>query len=235
MPATAMVLAAGLGLRMRPLTERLPKPLIEVDGRTLIDRILDHLAAAGVADAVVNVHHLAAQMRQHLAARQRPRIAISDESERLLETGGGIVKALPLLGPAPFLAVNGDVLWFDGTQPSLGDLAGFWREDRMDALLLLHPTVSAVGYDGAGDYLMDQQGRLARRRQGVAPFLFAGIQILSPRLFEGLKPEPFSLNRVYDRAEAEGRLYGVRHLGRWMHVGTPASIAEAEQAIAAAA
>ena len=230
-----MVLAAGLGLRMRPLTERLPKPLIEVAGRALLDRILDHLAAAGVDTVVINVHHLAALMRAHLAARERPRIVISDETTQLLETGGGVAKALPLLGAEPFLAVNGDVLWFDGTQPTLRDLARFWRPDQMDALLLLQPTVSAIGYDGVGDYRMDQAGRLTRRRDGVAPFLFAGLQILSPALFEGLAPEPFSLNRVYDRAEAQGRLYGVRHLGRWMHVGTPESIAEAERAIARAA
>ena len=230
-PATAMVLAAGLGTRMRPLTDRRPKPLIEVAGRSMLDRILDHLDAAGVGMAVINLHHLGAQIRDHLATRKRPRILLSDETDRLLETGGGVCRALPLLGPEPFFVLNGDVLWQDGVRPTLIDLAAFWRDGEMDALLLMHPTGTALGYDGLGDFLMDQHGRLTRRTVGVAPFLFAGIQILHPRLFAGCTPEPFSLNRLYDRAAAQGRLYGARHLGGWMHIGTPASLAEAEHVL----
>jgi len=230
-PAAAMVLAAGLGTRMRPLTATRPKPLIEVGGRSMLDRILDHLAAAGVKTAVVNLHHLGEQIRAHLATRERPHILLSDETDRLLETGGGVCRALPLLGPEPFFALNGDVVWQDGPVPTLRDLAAFWRDDAMDALLLMHPTGTAVGYDGLGDFLMDQHGRLIRRTVGVAPFLFAGIQILHPRLLAGCVAEPFSLNRLYDRAAANGRLYGVRHLGRWMHIGTPAGLAEAELAL----
>lgn len=230
-PTSAMVLAAGLGLRMRPLTSERPKPLIQVGGRALVDRILDHLAAAGVETAVVNVHHLADQVRAHLAPRLRPRIVISDETDQLLETGGGVTKALPLLGPAPFLVLNGDVLWQDAMTPTLTDLARFWRDEAMDALLLMQPTVAALGYDGLGDFFMDPVGRLTRRRIGVAPFLFGGIQILHPRLFAGCRAERFSLNRLYDRAAEAGRLFGARHLGRWMHVGTPADLAAAEQAL----
>jgi len=227
-----MVLATGLGLRMRPLTLERPKPLVEVGGRALIDRILDHLAAAGVATAVVNVHHLADKLRAHLVRRMQPRIVLSDETGELLETGGGVTKALPLLGPAPFLVLNGDVLWQDAGIPTLIDLAGSWRDEAMDALLLMQPTATALGYDGLGDFFMDSTGRLARRKIGVAPFLFAGIQMLHPRLFAGCRIERFSLNRLYDRAAENGRLYGARHLGRWMHVGTPADLAAAELALA---
>jgi N-acetyl-alpha-D-muramate 1-phosphate uridylyltransferase len=231
MPTHSMVLAAGLGRRMRPLTDTLPKPMIEVGGRRLIDRILDQLAAVGVRTVAVNLHHLGDLLRAHLAGRRAPRIVLSDERERLLETGGGVTKALPLLGSEPFFVLNGDVLWQDGTTPTLVDLAHFWRDAAMDALLLMHPTATALGYDGPGDFHMDGRGRLERRDHGVAPLLFAGIQILHPRLFRECTPEPFSLNRLYDRAAAQGRLFGVRHLGRWMHVGTPGDLAAAEQAL----
>jgi MurNAc alpha-1-phosphate uridylyltransferase len=230
-PTHAMVLAAGLGKRMRPLTNTLPKPMIEVGGRRLIDRILDQLSAAGVQTAVVNLHHLGDLLRDHLGGRRMPRIMLSDERDRLLETGGGVTKALPLLGSKPFFVLNGDVLWHDGTTPTLVDLAHFWRDATMDALLLMHPTATALGYDGLGDFHMDGHGRLERRSHGVAPLLFAGIQILHPRLFDGCMPEPFSLNLLYDRAAAQGRLFGVRHLGRWMHVGTPGDLAAAERAL----
>jgi MurNAc alpha-1-phosphate uridylyltransferase len=230
-PTHAMVLAAGLGKRMRPLTDGMPKPLIVAGGRPLIERILDHLEAAGVATVVVNLHYRGEQLRAHLEGRQRPRIVFSEETERLLETGGGVTLALPKLGPDPFLVLNGDVLWQDGVTPTLADLARYWRDDAMDALLLLHPIHSALGYSGMGDFLMRSDGRLERRSVGVAPFLFAGIQILHPRLFAGCTPEPFSLNRLYDRAAEHGRLYGVHHLGRWMHIGTPTDLAEAERAL----
>ena len=211
---------------MRPLTERQPKALIRVLGTPLIDRILDNLAAAGVAEAVVNLHHLGARLRTHLAGRAAPRIRFSEE-ETLLETGGGVTKALPLLGENPFYAINGDVLWLDGSIPALIRLADSWAPERMDALLLLHPIVTAYGYDGPGDFAMDPQGRLSYRRQ-AAPFVFAGLQILSPKVFAGRQAEPCKLLDIYlDLAQA-GRLYGERHRGAWFHVGTPADLKTTE-------
>lgn len=227
-PKRAMVLAAGLGTRMRPLTETLPKPLIEVAGKALIDHALDSLERAGVEEAVVNLHHFGDMIRAHLAPRRRPAIAFSDESETLLDTGGGVAKALERLGPDPFLAINGDILWLDGAGDTLARLGERWNDAEMDALLLLQPTVSAVGYDGQGDYRMDAEGRVRRRgEQAITPFLFAGVQVLHPRLFDGAPEGPFSLNLLWDRAERAGRLYGLRHEGSWAHVGTPEAIAEA--------
>lgn len=227
-PKRAMVLAAGLGTRMRPLTETRPKPLIEVAGKALIDHALDSLERAGVEEAVVNLHHFGDMIRAHLAPRRRPAIAFSDESETLLETGGGVAKALERLGPDPFLVVNGDILWLDGAANTLARLGERWMDGRMDALLLLQPTVGALGYAGRGDYDMDAEGLAFRRvEQTIAPFLFAGVQILHPRLFEGAPEGPFSLNLLWDRAERAGRLFGLRHEGPWAHVGTPEAIAEA--------
>ena len=227
-PDRAMVLAAGLGLRMRPLTLERPKPLIPVSGKPMLDRVLDCLAEAGVAVAVVNAHYLGAMIEEHLKGRSRPRIQISHEAD-LLETGGGVKQALPLLGDRPFFVVNGDIVWRDGKAPALERLAEAWRGDRMDILLLLHPTASAVGYEGRGDFVMDQLGQLRRRREReVAPFIFAGLQILSPRVFAGTPDGAFSLNLVYDRAIAAGRLHGLRHDGEWYHVGTPEDLALAE-------
>lgn len=227
-PKRAMVLAAGLGTRMRPLTETLPKPLIEVAGKALIDHALDGLERAGVEEAVVNLHHLGHQVRAHLAGRRCPAIAFSDESAALLDTGGGVAKALERLGPGPFLVVNGDILWLDGAGDTLARLGERWRDAGMDALLLLQPTVGALGYDGQGDYGMDAEGRACRRGEhAIAPFLFAGVQMLHPRLFDGAPEGPFSLNLLWDRAERAGRLYGLRHEGPWAHVGTPEAIAEA--------
>lgn len=234
MPRRAMVLAAGLGLRMRPLTETRPKPLVEVAGRSLLDRVLDHLEAAGIGDVVVNAHYLAGQIEAHVAARAPGplRIAVSVETERL-ETGGGVAKALPLLGDDPFFVVNGDVLWLDGQRPTLMDLAETWDETAMDALLLLHPTATAFGYDGEGDFVIGADGRLARRSDGApAPYLFAGIQILSPNVWTVLPAPPFSLNWIYDRAAAAGRLFGLVHTGSWFHVGTPKDLALAERELA---
>jgi len=224
-----MVLAAGLGLGMRPLTESRPKPLIEVAGKTLLDRTLDRLAEAGVERAVVNLHYLGDMIRRHLAPRRAPEVVFSDESEALLETGGGIARALELLGPEPFLALNGDVVWLDGVRNTLELLGGRWDDQTTDALLLAQPTVGAVGYEGRGDYFMAPDGRLRRRRDvEMAPFLFAGIQILHPRLFDGAPAGGFSLNLLYDRAEDAGRLFGQRHEGLWAHVGSPQALAEAE-------
>ena len=195
-----MVLAAGLGLRMRPITERIPKPLVPVAGRPLLDRALDHYAAAGIAEAVVNTHHLADQIAAHVKTRSRPGILLSHEPE-LLETGGGVLNALPLLGDAPFFAANSDALWLNGPLPALVRLARAWNGAIMDALLLVSVIPGTLGYEGRGDFFMDAIGRLRRRAErDVAPFLFTGVQILHPRLFEGEAPGKFSLNRVYDKA-----------------------------------
>ncbi len=227
-PKTAMVLAAGLGTRMGPLTEETPKPLLKVGGRALLDHLLDRLATAGIETAVVNVHYLAAKIEQHLASRGTPAIAFSHEEERL-ETGGGIARALPLLGPDPFFAVNADILWLNGPGSALDRLSAAWSDGQMDGLLLLHSTVEAYGYDGGGDFLIDPAGILQRRpEREVVPYLFTGVQILHPRLFAEAPEGAFSLNLLYDRAMARGRLHGIVHDGEWFHVGTPAGLAEAE-------
>jgi MurNAc alpha-1-phosphate uridylyltransferase len=231
-PERAMVLAAGMGQRMRPLTERLPKPLVTVGGRPLIDHVLDRLADAGVSTAVVNLHHFADQLEDHLRNRRRPRIQLSDERELLLETGGGIVKALPMLGDQPFFLVNSDTIWAEGPRPNLDSLAAHFDPLRMDGLLLLAPTATSIGYEGRGDYAMTPAGLLHRRgEREVVPFVYAGAAILSPALFHGAPAGPFSLVRLFDRAEQAGRLAGLRLDGTWMHVGTPDAVAKAEAAI----
>ncbi len=231
-PSHAMILAAGLGLRMRPLTLTLPKPLISVAGRCMLDRVLDHLDQVGVADKVVNAHWLGEAIHRHLAGR--PGIAISDEAV-LLETGGGVAQALPQLGEAAFYVCNADIVWQNGSEPALARLAAAWDDQRMDALLLLQSTATAFGYAGSGDFLLDADGRARRRpAAGVSPLLFAGVQILHPRLFAGCTVTPFSLNRLYDRAAAAGRLCGLVHDGAWYHIGTPAALAEAEKIISLA-
>ncbi len=228
----AMVLAAGLGTRLRPITNTTPKPLVPVAGRTMLDRVMDHLDRQGVPNRVVNMHWLADKVRAHLQGR--PGITLSDESGQLLETGGGVAKALHLLGTGPFLVANSDIIWTDGpTQPALARLAQAWDGERMDALLLLAPTATAFGYDGQGDFAADAQGRLRRRREGeVLPTLFAGVQILHPRLFDGAPSGAFSLNWCYDRALTAGRLFGLVHDGGWYHVGTPEALHEANQLLA---
>lgn len=224
-PTRAMVLAAGLGLRMRPITEHTPKPMVEVAGRTMLDRALDHLAAAGVTDIVVNTHWLAHRIEQHLAGR--PGITLSHE-DILLETGGGVAKALPHLGQQPFYVVNSDIIWTDGAVPALTRLAHAWH-DGLDALLLMQRTAGAVGYEGPGDFFLDAQGIPRRRRdREVAPLLFSGVQMLHPRLFEGCPSGKFSLNVLYDRANELGRLAGIVHDGNWYHVGTPDALPEVE-------
>lgn len=233
-PRRGMVLAAGLGLRMRPLTDALPKPLVPVAGKPLIDHVLDRLDAAGVTDVVVNVHHLAERLEGHLAQRTRPRIAISDERAALLDSGGGVKQALPLLGPEPFFVHNADSIWIEGVGRNLVRLAEAWDDALMDGVLLLAPVVASSGYKGAGDFMLSPDGRLRRRQEReVAPFVFAGVSILHPRLFEDTPDGPFSLNRPWDAAIARGRLHGVRLQGRWMHVGDPAAIGEAEHWLAA--
>lgn len=224
-----MVLAAGMGTRMRPLTDLVPKPLVRLAGRPLIDHVLDRLAAAGVTRAVVNVHHHADMLAAHLAGRTSPAIVVSDERDALLDTGGGVLRALPLLGPEPFIVHNSDSVWAEGVGSNIERLMAAWEPERMDALMLLATPSKSLGYDGRGDFLMDADGRLKRRPQGlVAPFAFAGVSIMHPRLMEGAEPGRFSLNAPWDRAIERGRLYGVRMEGTWMHVGTPQALAEAE-------
>lgn len=233
-PKTAMVLAAGLGTRMRPLTERRPKPLVEVAGRALIDHALDRLAEAGVERAVVNVHHFAEQIERHVASRKKPQITISDERGLLLGTGGGVRKALPALGDEAFFHINSDTLWIDGVKPNLARLAETFDPASMDALLLLAPTTGSIGYVGRGDFTMAPDGRLrGRAERTVAPFVYAGAAILSRRLFDSASEGEFSLTDLFDRAAEQGRLHGLRLEGLWMHVGTPDAIALAENAIRA--
>jgi MurNAc alpha-1-phosphate uridylyltransferase len=215
-----MVLAAGRGTRLRPVTDHLPKPLVEIAGRTLLDRALDRLAGAGVERAVVNLHYRAEMIATRLAGRDRPRIELSRE-ESLLETGGGVKRALTLLDDS-FFVVNGDILWLDGFVGALNRLARAFEAKAVDAVLLLQRTTTAIGYDGVGDYFLDPLG--APRRRGereVAPYIFAGIQILHRRLFAGTDDTVFSLKRLYDRAEDAGRLAAIVHDGEWFHVGTP--------------
>jgi MurNAc alpha-1-phosphate uridylyltransferase len=233
-PRRAMVLAAGMGTRMRPLTDTMPKPLVKVAGRPLLDHVLDRLNDAGVERAVVNVHHFADQIIAHLKARKAPQIVISDERGLLLDTGGGVVKAMPELGDAPFYHLNADTIWIDGVQPNLARLAATFDPATMDALLLLAPIAGSIGYHGRGDFNMASDGRLkARPEREVAPFVYAGAAILSPALFKGAPQGKFSLTTLFMRAAAAGRLSGLRLEGLWMHVGTPEAIGEAEAAIKA--
>ena len=231
-PKTAMILGAGLGNRLRPLTDHLPKPLLQFAGRTVIDHALDKLAAAGIERVVVNVHHKAAMLRGHLVSRESPAIAISDESDLLLDTGGGVANALSLLGAEPFFVVNGDTLWFDAGPDSLAVMIREFDPARMDALLMLHPTINATGYAGVGDFNMEPDGMLVRRPEHeVAPFVFAGVQILSPTLFEGCPAGPFSLNLLYDKAAENGRLFGIRQDGDWMNLNTMEGLVATAQAL----
>jgi N-acetyl-alpha-D-muramate 1-phosphate uridylyltransferase len=219
-PKSAMVLAAGLGTRLRPVTDHLPKPLVEIAGKPLLDHAIDRLAAAGVERVVVNLHYKGEMIAARLAERQHPKIELSRE-ETLLETGGGVKHALRLLDDA-FFVVNSDILWLDGLIPALGRLASAFNAKKMDAVLLLQRTISAIGYDGRGDYFLDPLGRPRRRgEREVAPYIFAGIQILHRRLFAGIDDTVFSSKRLYDRAEDGGRLGAIVHDGEWFHVGTP--------------
>ena len=227
-----MVLAAGLGTRMRAFNGQLPKPLVKVGGKALIDYVLDRLAAQGIERAVVNVHHLADQLERHLAGRKRPKIVISDERRELLGTGGGVVKALPQLGDGPFFHVNSDTIWIDGVKPNLARLADTFDDASMDALLLLAPAASSIGYSGRGDFSMAADGRLTRRSEHeVVPFVYAGAAILTPAFFAGVGPEPSSMSPLFDRAAESGRLHGLRLDGIWMHVGTPDAVQAAEDAL----
>jgi len=230
-PTKAMVLAAGLGSRMRPLTDHTPKPLVKVAGRPLLDHVLDKLAEAGAGEAVVNVHYLPDQIIEHVAARTRPRIIISDERDRVLGTGGGVVRALPHLGSAPFFHVNSDTMWIDGVRSNLARLAEAFDPARMDILLLMAPTASSIGYTGRGDYAMLPDGALRKRRENhVVPFVYAGAAIMSPAIFAQAPAGAFSLTKMFDCANEQERLFGLRLDGLWMHVGTPDAVAAAEEA-----
>jgi len=228
-----MVLAAGLGTRMRPLTHHVPKPLVKVRGKALIDHVIDRLAQAGVELVVVNVHHHAALLKDHLTKRKDVEVRISDESDRVLGSGGGIFKALPFFDGEPFFVHNADSIWVEGYGQALARMIARWNPGEMDALLLVASLVNAIGYEGAGDFLMDADGRLSRvPEQRLSPFAFPGVQIVHPRFFEGCSEGDFSVNPLWDRAIARGRLYGMRLEGVWMHVGTPDALAQTEEYLA---
>ncbi len=232
---TAMVMAAGLGTRMRPLTNDRPKALVEVAGRTLVDHMLDRLAAAGVTRAIVNVHHFADALESRLKTRTQPEILISDERAQLLETGGALVKARSMLGTDPIFVANSDSIWLDppGGAGALGPLLAAWDAARMDALLLLAPLAKCTGFPGAGDFHRAGDGALRRPAPGEgAPFAYMGVQIFHPRLIDGFSEEPFSLNKMWDRALPQGRVCGVVYDGLWMHVGDPSGRDEAEARLA---
>jgi MurNAc alpha-1-phosphate uridylyltransferase len=232
-PHTAMIMAAGLGKRMRPLTATRPKPLIEVGGKALLDHVLDRLRVAGVTKVVVNVHYLADALEAHLTSRAHGlEVVISDERKLLMETGGGLLKAAPLIDSDPFLALNSDNLWIDGPADTIKLLASQWDDQKMDALLLLVPQARALGHKGMGDFHMDRAGRIRRReRSHVAPFVFTGIQMVSKRLLRDAPDGPFSTNLLWDRAIDEGRAFGAVHQGLWFDVGTPQSIPMTEAAL----
>lgn len=227
----AMVLAAGLGTRMRPITERIPKPLVEVAGRTLIDRALDLLVHAGVRLAVVNVHYLADQLIAHLQDRHDIEVVISDEREELLDSAGGVIHALPHLGGEPFYVLNADTFWLDGPEPELGRLASAWDPQEMDILLMLVDRARAHGHAGMGDFWLNADRRLTRATGVEAAPIYAGAAIVHPRIFAGSRAGRASLNRYFDSAISSGRLCGMLMQGQWITVGTPEAIAEAEEAI----
>ncbi|MHA6317560.1 nucleotidyltransferase family protein [Altererythrobacter sp. CAU 1778] len=228
---TAMVMAAGMGKRMRPLTATQPKPLVRVAGKPLIDHALDRLAEAGVAKAVVNVHYLADALEAHVAGRKTPQIVISDERGELLETGGGMVRAQQHL-PDPFFCLNSDNIWLDGPRNAFADLSHAWDADQMDALLLVVPHTGAHNFRGKGDFHLDAAGRVTRRRSGrIAPFIYSGIQLVSHRLLRDAPEGPFSTNVLWSRAIEEGRLFGIGFTGQWFEVGTPDAIRPTEAAL----
>ncbi len=225
----AMVLAAGFGTRMRPLTDHIPKPLVTLAGRTLLDHVLDRIAEAGIERAVVNVHHFADQIEAHLKSRTEPKITLSDERGAILETGGGVKKVLPQFGGRPFLVHNSDSVWIEGANANLRLLMNAWAPAKMSALLLLARRDSSLGYEARGDFHLDALGRLKRKGAGEeAPYVYAGVAILKPQLFDGIAERAFSLNMIFDRAISENGLYGAVLDGTWMHVGTPEALIEAE-------
>ena len=233
-PTTAMVLAAGIGTRMRPLTDDRPKALVEVGGCALIDHMLDRLADAGVTRAVVNVHAFADRLEAHLTGRRKPRLFVSDERACVLETGGGLKQARPLLGEAPIFVANIDSVWIEQGEPALAALGRAFDPERMDACLLLTPTGRALGFDGVGDFSMDDAGRLAFRTPGAgAPYAYIGVHITKPQVVDGEPLAPFSLTRIWRRLAHQGRLGGVILDGEWMHVGDPQARDAAEARLTA--
>jgi MurNAc alpha-1-phosphate uridylyltransferase len=233
---TAMVLAAGLGTRMAPLNNGLPKPLVQLGGRALIDHVLDRHVEAGIARAVVNVHHKADLIEAHLRGRHAPRIEISDERGRLLDTGGGVKRAVPRLGSGPFLIHNSDSVWIEGVGSNLTRLFEAWNDHSMDCLMLLAVASESLGYQGRGDFAFEADGRIRRRvEQEIVPFAFTGVSLAHPRLLDGSPDGAFSLNLSWDRAIEAGRAFGLRMEGTWMHVGTPDALAQAGQRLARAA
>lgn len=227
-PARAMILAAGRGVRMRPITDKTPKPMIKIDGRPLLTHALERLEAIGVTDVVINTHHLADKIERHYKGYGGAALRFSRE-ENLLETGGGVKKALGMLGADPFFVINADAFWLNGPTDALGRLAAQWTPAKMDGLLMLHSTVDAYGYDGHGDFQCEADGRITRRaEQELAPWLFTGVQILDPAALTGAPEGAFSLNWVYDRALEAERLFGMVHDGEWFHIGTPDGLGEAE-------
>jgi len=232
-PTKAMVMAAGLGTRMRPLTNTVPKPLVKLRGKALIDHVIDRLVAAGVTMIVVNVHYLADQLKSHLAKRKDVEIRISDETAELLDSGGGILNALSHFGGEPFFHANSDTVWVEGASNALERLKARWNPEAMDALMLLVPTVNTVCYDGRGDFVMDAEGHLSRvPEMRIGPFVWMSVEIVHPRLFDGSGQGKFSINPLWDKAIAKGRLYGLRLDGVWMHIDRPSAIAESEKYLA---
>lgn len=234
LPKTAMVLAAGLGKRMRPITDTIPKPLVKIAGKTLLDYGLDSLAEAGVSKAVVNVHYLPDQIVAHVAQRSKPEVVISDESDMLLDSAGGIVKALPEIGSDPFYIVNADTFWINDGTPNLARLALAWDASKMDILLMLAELDQATGHSGGTDFLVSDDGMLTRAANDPAGMIYAGAAIVHPRIFEDAEATPHSLNAYFDRAIKTGRLHGMKMNGSWITVGTPQAIPEAEAAFLAA-
>ncbi|HET7335675.1 MAG TPA: nucleotidyltransferase family protein [Rhizomicrobium sp.] len=225
----AMIMAAGLGTRMRPLTNDLPKPLVKVRGKALLDHVIDRLVANGVTLIVVNAHYKAQMIKDHVASRTDVEIRVSDESDALLDSGGGIAKALPHFEGEPFFHCNADTVWAEGTSSALDHMQACWNADKMDALMLLAATVNTVCYDGLGDFTMDADGHIARPEEGyVAPFVWMSVEILHPRLFAGVKPGKFSINPLWDKAIEKNRLFGVRLDGVWMHIDRPEAVKESE-------
>ena len=231
-PQSAMVLAAGLGTRMRPLTHAVPKPLVKLRDRALIDHVLDRIEAAGIRRAVVNVHYMAAKIQGHVAGRTRPEIVVSDERDALLDTGGGVVRALPKLGADPFLIHNSDSVWIEGASSNIGRLSSAWDAEAMDGLMLLAERRTSLGYEGRGDFELHADGRVSRRPQNrESDYVFTGVSIAHPRLFENAPSGAFSLNVPWTAAIAAGRLFGIVLDGTWMHVGTPEALEEAGKRI----
>jgi MurNAc alpha-1-phosphate uridylyltransferase len=229
-PTRALVLAAGLGQRMRPLTNSIPKPLVRLGGRPLLDHVLDRLAEAGIVEAVINVHYLPDLIEAHLRGRTMPRVMISDEREQLLDTGGAVKKTLHLLGDAGFLVHNSDSVWIEQQGATLTRMIDAWNPDEMDSLLLLAPAASSLGYSGRGDFSLGEAGEVRRRRKDeTVPYIFAGVSINHPRLFADCPEGPFSINLVWDRALSAGRLASICLDGTWMHIGTPAALEDAER------